>query len=927
MHAPVSDVKSKGGNVITIGFPRHAMLTRAQLAELFDRLGTPPVGQKLILAARMQAPVRKVASRGGNVITILASQKMARDIRTESRHIEFAVAVIKEHAEDVLEYYAQPCELKLNLIDEATGEIRKIQHFPDYLTIQNDGFTLEEWKPEAKLLRLAEKYPYRYVRASDGQWYSPQIEKQLAELGLRYRILSEDCIPRRRVENLLHLADYFLPGAEPLPPDSVGRLNAALSEHGALSFFELLGAPYKFSADFLNQAIADNRIVTALDRETLADKRSFFLYRDTALRDLLIADRSFGQMPRAELFSLEIAEGSRFLFEGQELTMVLVGEESIVCSRQDGTNIELTREWIELAHEKDQITAVEKERTTSGTDVSRFSQAELETALRRQAILDSINSEGKVSPRTLRRWAARRLVALANGANAALALVPRNAAKGNRTPRLNETQMRHMDEVIDIEWRDSKAINYRTCFRKMEDAFNGTDEIAPSYPTLIARIKALQTNRDVRTRHGKRTAYQQGLFIDVLYYDSPVHGSRPFQYVHIDHTELDIELISSRTGKPLGRPWLTLAVDAWSRRIVAFYLSFDTPSYHAVMMVVRDMVRRFNRLPEFIVVDNGPDFMSQAFETFLRVMGTHLRFRPAGQPRHGAVLERMFGRLNTEYIHNLAGNTKATKNVRMVSGSHLPKNLAEWTLRSLYYGLQHWALEYYEQEIHPVLDESPRDAFRRGVRENGTRPQRHIVFNRDFLIATCPPVDRSGVRTVNPQRGVKYDHRYYANKSFKASNVAGQSLHVRYDPWDGSSVYVRLKDEWAHAICRSLQGIGQLTEVEKRALTAEYKSHFKVPDDDEQHAQRLREFLQVFTPKGALALEVERQSENKDLYNGLRMASIEPIAAPHRSRLPSEPPAARRPAPLYESSDDALLAQALDVDSPTFADLDDFDDL
>jgi putative transposase len=903
------------------------MLTKAELAELFDRLGTPPAGQQLIANARMQAPVRKVTSQGSNVITILASQKMARDIRTESRHIEFAVAVTKEHAKDVLEYYAQPCELKLNLIDEATGEIRKIRHFPDYLTIQNDGFTLEEWKSEAKLLRLAEKDPYRYVRASDGQWYSPQIEKQLAELGLRYRILSEDCIPRRRVENFLHLADYFLPGAEPLLPDSVGRLNAALSEHGALSFFELLSAPYKFSADFLNQAIADNRIVTALDRETLADKRSFFFYRDTALRDMLIADKSFGQMPRAELFSLEIAEGSRFLFEGQELRMVIVGEESIVCSRHDGTNIQLNREWIELAHESNQVTAVQKDVKTSGKDVSRYSQEELATALRRQALIDSINSEGKVSPRTLRRWVARALVALANGDNATLALVPLNTSKGNRTPRLTETQIRLMDEVIDIEWRDSKAINFRTCFRKMEDAFNGINEKPPSYPTLIARIKACQTNRDVRTRHGKRAAYQEDVFIDVLYYDSPVHGSRPFQYVHIDHTELDIELISSRTGKPLGRPWLTLAVDAWSRRIVAFYLTFDPPSYHAVMMVVRDMVRRFNRLPEFIVVDNGRDFMSLAFESFLRVMDTHLRFRPAGKPRHGAVLERMFGRLNTEYIHNLAGNTKATKNVRMVSGSHLPKNLAEWTLRSLYQGLQHWAFEYYDQEIHPALDESPRNAFRRGVRENGHRPQRHIVFNRDFLIATCPPVDRSGVRAVNFQRGVKYDHRYYANKVFKASNVAGESLPVRYDPWDGSSVYVLLKDGWVQAICRSLYGLGQLTEVEKRALTAEYRSHYKAPDDDEQHAQRLREFLQVFTPKGALALELERQSENKDLYNVLQMGSIKPIAAPHRPRVPSEPPAPHRPAPLHDTSDDAPLAQNVGADRPTFSDLDDFDDL
>lgn len=903
------------------------MLTKVQLTELFDKLGTPSTGQKLILNARIEAPVRDVTSKGGNVITVLSSQKMARDIWTESRHIEFAVAVTKEHAKDVLEYYAQPCELKLDLIEESTGKIRAIKHIPDYLTIRDDGFTLEEWKSEAKLLRLAEKFPYRYVRTNDGQWYSPQIEKQLADLGLRYRIFSEQSIPRRRVENLLDLADYFLLGAEPLPADGIDRLNTALTEYGALSFFELLREPYNFSADFLNQAIANNLIATNLDGEALADKRAFFLYRDTALRDLLIADRPVGHVPGAEHFSLEIAAGSRFLFEGQELTMTIVGDESIVCSRQDRSNIQLTREWIELAHENGQVIAERKDGATSGREISLYSQEELGTALRRQALIDSMNSEGKVSPRTLRRWAARALAALANGDNTTLALVPLNASKGNRTQRLTETQIRLMDEVIDIEWRDSKAINYSTCFGKMKDAFTDTNEKPPSYPTLIARIKARQTNRDVRARVGKRAAYQEDVFIDVLYYDSPVHGSRPFQYVHIDHTEVDIELISSRTGKPLGRPWLTLAVDAWSRRIVAFYLSFDPPSYHADMMVVRDMVRRFNRLPEFIIVDNGSDFMSLAFKTFLRVMGTNLRFRPAGKPRHGAVLERMFGRLNTEYIHNLAGNTKATKNVRMVSGSHLPKNLAEWTLFSLYQGLQHWAFEYYDQETHPALAESPRDAFRRGLRENGRRPQRHIACNRDFLIATCPPVDRTGVRTVDPQRGVKFDHRFYANIAFKAWKVAGNSLPVRYDPWDGSSVYVRLKDEWVQASCRSLHGLGQLTDIEKRALTAEYNRRLKVPDDDEQHAQRLHEFLQVFTPKGALALLFERQSENKDLYNSLQMASIEPIAVLQHSGLASRSFAAHGAAPLPETADDAPLRHDPEADGVALSDLDDFEDL
>lgn len=469
-----------------------------------------------------------------------------------------------------------------------------------------------------------------------------------------------------------------------------------------------------------------------------------------------------------------------------------------------------------------------------------------------------------------------------------LALVPHTDARGNRTARLTEAQDEILNNVIETHWRSHEAINYKACYRILKTACDEAGIKAPSYPTLIARIKAEETAHDLRVRHGKRMAYQMGEFVDVLYANTPVHGSRPFQYVHIDHTQLDIELVSSRTGKPLGRPWLSLAVDAWSRRVVAIYLTFDPPSYHSVMMVIRDMVSRFGRLPEFIVVDNGRDFMSSAFETFLQVMGVHLRFRPAGQPRHGAVLERMFGRAHSEYVHNLPGNTKATKNVRMVTGKHLPVNFAEWTLEAMYFGLEYWATEYYDNERHPALDCSPREAFRRGLKESGSRPQRQILFNQDFLIATCPPVDRGGVRLVNRQRGVKVNDQLYWHPEFRDPRIAGQSLPVRYDPWDASSVYVRFKDRWLHATCRNLVGLGQLTELERRALTEEYTRRSGADANDAQASQRLREFMQVFTPEGALAAALERQQENKSLYNTLQVGSINPVAPLKKFSLTKE---------------------------------------
>lgn len=863
------------------------MLSKGQLTDLFDHLGTPPAGRKLVQEARVHAPVRDVASRGGNVITYVSSRKMAREIATESYGIEFAAAIGFEYDSAVLEFYPQPCRLKFSLVDEATGEIREIHHTPDFLVLCHDGVRLEEWKSEAKLTRLAEKYPYRYQRDSDGNWHSPQIDEQLASLGISYRIRSDAVIPRRRIENLQHLADYYLPAAEPCPEDVFARLEAGLKEHGALFFYELLEPPYAFSADHVNKAIADNLVVTDLDRESLRSPRRFRLYRDETLREFLYAESHRAEPPGFERFALNVAVGTRFEFEGQELTITLVGEKSVVCNGRDHKTMELQRDWLLTAHEKNRIRVIEAA-PLADLGLSRYTEHEYAEALRRQTLLQSAATTATVSPRTLRRWVARQAAARANGDHDILALVPHISARGNRTGRLSEEQLDLMDRVIDDEWRNSKAINYKTCHGKLVVACAEKKVTAPSYPTLIKHIKSQETNHDVRIREGKRLAYQKAAFVDVLHYHTPIHGSRPFQYVHIDHTELDIELISSRTGKNLGRPWLSLAVDAYTRRIVGIFLTYDPPSYHSVMMAIRDMVRRFKRLPEVVLVDNGSDFRSDAFKSFLKAMGCHLRFRPSGNPRHGAVLERMFGSLNVEYIHNLAGNTKATKNVRMVSGSHLPKKLAEWTLDSLYYGVEYWATEYYDQEQHPALGESPREAFVRGLRESGSREHLHIQFNRDFLIATCPPVDREGLRQIHPQRGVKVNERLYFHPAFRSYQVAGQRLPVRYDPWDASSVYVRIKDQWFQAVCPSLSGLGQLTENERKALTQEYNRRYRTSVNEEHEAQRLKEFMHTFTPDGAMAVALERQAENKSLYNSLQFSSIASVAPLHRFSLIEE---------------------------------------
>ena len=192
---------------------------------------------------------------------------------------------------------------------------------------------------------------------------------------------------------------------------------------------------------------------------------------------------------------------------------------------------------------------------------------------------------------------------------------------------------------------------------------------------------------------------------------TPRHGDRPFELAHLDHTQLDVELVCSPTGRHLGRPWATFLSDAFSRRLLAVCLTFDPPSYRSCMLALRECVRRYERLPEAIVVDGGPEFESVYFETLLARYGCTKKTRPGGRPRFGSVCERLFGTTNTRFVHTLAGNTQLTRKRGKVTKSVNPKGQACWTLAALATRLGEWAYEVYDTLEHPALGQSPREAL------------------------------------------------------------------------------------------------------------------------------------------------------------------------------------------------------------------------
>ena len=163
----------------------------------------------------------------------------------------------------------------------------------------------------------------------------------------------------------------------------------------------------------------------------------------------------------------------------------------------------------------------------------------------------------------------------------------------------------------------------------------------PSYTTFQQRIAERSSADATRKRYGPRAAAAEEWYWEIEP-TTPPHGHMPRGVAHIDHTQLDIELVGARTGRCLGRPWATfLNTDAFTRRLLVVYITFDPPSYRSAMMVLRECVWRYGRLPQTIVVDGGPDFRSTYFETLVTYYHCTKATRPWAKPHYGSVCERL----------------------------------------------------------------------------------------------------------------------------------------------------------------------------------------------------------------------------------------------------------------------------------------------
>ncbi|NEQ20345.1 MAG: DDE-type integrase/transposase/recombinase [Microcoleus sp. SIO2G3] len=259
------------------------------------------------------------------------------------------------------------------------------------------------------------------------------------------------------------------------------------------------------------------------------------------------------------------------------------------------------------------------------------------------------------------------------------------------------------------------------------------------------------------------------------------------QVWQVDHTPADV-LVVDQTGALLGRPWLTIVVDTYSRCVMGMHLGFDAPSAAVVCLALRHAIlpKSYSAsyqlhqawdaygLPQHLYTDGGKDFRSTHLEQVTTALGIGLHRRR--RPSDGGIVERPFGTFNTEFFSSLPGYTSSN----VVDRSPTAEAEACLSLRQLEQLLVRYVVDNYNQTIDARMNNQTR--IERW--ESGRIAQLSLLGDRDLDLCLM----RRDRRSVYRNGYVQFANLVYQGELL--GGYAGESVLIRYDPSDITTIWI-----------------------------------------------------------------------------------------------------------------------------------------
>nr|WP_100548922.1 MULTISPECIES: Mu transposase C-terminal domain-containing protein [unclassified Pseudomonas] len=373
---------------------------------------------------------------------------------------------------------------------------------------------------------------------------------------------------------------------------------------------------------------------------------------------------------------------------------------------------------------------------------------------------------------------------------------PRGASKN--TLKLVEVVEKYIEQSINEEYKGNAA-SISVVWRSVESKCIRGGLPIPSITAVRKRIKMRDERELYKKKHGADAASQKH---DARPGKKIV--SRPFEWVQMDHTLVDIILVDNDRRRPLGRPWLTVLIDLYTRVILGYYLSLHAPSTVSVACAIShaalpkfsflnqlgvDPERYpFYGVPKVIHMDNAKEFRSVKFESACSRNKIKPEWRPRGRKHYGGHVESLIGTFMTDKVHFLPGTTYSNVVKRRGHDSDKAsaltfKEFTKWFVKEvcIYHGRKHSGLgcspatkwgEYFNMgdgvPVHPPIVANP------------------FKFKLDFM----PELNRRIRR-----EGIEFNKCFYWDSALRA-HVGKTGVMIKYDPFSLKTIWAYLDGEY-----------------------------------------------------------------------------------------------------------------------------------
>ena len=293
--------------------------------------------------------------------------------------------------------------------------------------------------------------------------------------------------------------------------------------------------------------------------------------------------------------------------------------------------------------------------------------------------------------------------------------------------------------------------------------------------------------------------------------------------VEIDSHQLDLLILDDKNFLVKCRPWITLAIDIYTRIVVGMYISEFPPNSYSTLQTIKSMVTaslptKIGGIPDVIVPDNGSEFINNS--VFLIAKELQITLKPAQvkTPDNKPYVERFFRTLAEELIHQLPGTTYSN---RIRVEEYDSKKYASLTLKQAEQCILDW-INIYHHHLHTGVQRIPLAIYNESI-----QTYRPTVIDVSYADLICR-VPHS--RTISNGQ-IQYENLFYYSHALRIlENNNDRNVTIYVNESNLSKIYVKSSNnELIEAISTDFEYTSRLT-LNDHYIAQKIKNNLKEED-------------------------------------------------------------------------------------------------